>query len=259
MSYLYAMLTRHCNLSCPHCDVKNDSDDGWNKEAFLSELNSFDGYVNIFGGEPSLYVDRLKAAAPYARGVSTNLLNLTKDVKQIYDLLDIATSWNVQRFTDEQYHQWIRNVESLNRKPALLITLTPDLTADTSYFDFFKAELDGRFSDIRFEQLLDPSKNERYYEHVDDWLCKLYKFWQKNMKTPCPTFESDWYFNCDGTYTLYPDGHMKYGCPEAVKVYVPEKCYSCHLAAHCRPCPLQRHCTRPKRLMELVKNERTEP
>ena len=64
MRTVYAMVTTNCNLGCPHCDIKNDNADNWVAEAFINQLNAADHNI-IFGGEPSLYMDRVKTIAPY--------------------------------------------------------------------------------------------------------------------------------------------------------------------------------------------------
>jgi len=247
---VYAMITTNCNLNCPHCDIKTDNVDDWNAEAFISQLDANDHNI-IFGGEPSLHVDRVEEAAPYCDSISTNLLYLPDHLLKLYnEKLDVATSWNVKRFTPAQYEQWLKNIQRLKRKPLLLITITPDLMNDSSFIDRVQEDFSLIFDSVSFEQLHDGAKTQEYYDAVDSWLCSLYEEWE-NRKIPlyCNTFHSPWYFNCDNTYTLYPNGSMKYGCPEYQKAEVPESCYSCTMAKTCRPCKLQCHCTAPKKLL----------
>lgn len=254
---LYAIITNNCNLDCPHCDIKNDDTDNWKEEYFLKILKDFQGNKIIFGGEPTLHIDRIKAVMPYCNSISTNLLTLNHELLEIYNNhLAVATSWNPSRFSVKQYQQWLENVKQLKNKPTLLITLTPDLIVDEKYFQTFFRDFNEHFEMINFEQLLDPSKDEKYYAAVDEWLCRLYSFWKKNMTVPSAIFENKhWQFHCDNTFTLYPDGKMKYGCPEFQQCYVPNECYNCKAVHKCRPCKLQRLCTMPKKLMKLLNKE----
>lgn len=254
MKVLYATVTRNCNLSCPHCDIKRDTSDNYNETLFLENVQKDYDHKVIFGGEPSLHIDRIQKIAPYCDSISTNLLFLDKDLINIYNSLSVATSWNPLRFTDSQYNQWIDNIKRLKNKPSLLITLTLDLLVYKDLRRLLQEEFDGLFEDIVFEQLLDPNKSQAYYEEVDRWLCDLYDFWKHNMKTPSSTFtRSSWYYDCSDTWTMEPNGKIHYGCPQyTVTTGVISECYSCAKVNECRPCMLQTKCTRPSQLMEKI-------
>ncbi len=182
MRTVYTMVTTNCNLDCPHCDIKTDNVDNWAAEAFINQLNAED-YNIIFGGEPSLHMDRVKMISPYCYSISTNLLYLPKELIELCDeKLNVATSWNVSRFTPAQYELWLKNVQKLKYKPLLLVTLTPDLLADDSFLDRVQEDFAPLFDSINFEQLHDPTKTQDYYDKVDEWLCTLYRNWtQKSI------------------------------------------------------------------------------
>ena len=106
---LYALLTRHCNLSCPHCNVKYPVEE-FNEDKFIDQLRLYNnGTIIFFGGEPTLYQDRLLRVAndeiikTKKRSITTNLINLNDDLINLYhDIGSVATSWNPNRFDSEQ-------------------------------------------------------------------------------------------------------------------------------------------------------------
>ena len=81
---IYLMITTNCNLNCPHCDIKTNGKDNWDKEAILNKLSSKDHNI-IFGGEPSLYIDRIISVSDYCSSISTNLLYLPEKLLNLYD------------------------------------------------------------------------------------------------------------------------------------------------------------------------------
>ena len=257
MKTLYAMITRNCNLTCPHCDIRTNAADSFNPELFYERLKEFDGHKIIFGGEPSLYVDRIKMAVKYCDSISTNLLHLTDELIEIYQDLGIATSWNPARFSPQEYKTWIANVKKLsNNKPMLLITLTPDLLTYKNFKQLILNEFEGLFESIVFEQLIDKTKDQSFYSAVDEWLCDLHDFWIHNISTPCYPFErTDWQFDCAENWTMLPNGLMRYGCPNYPNNYqgILSDCYHCEYVSICRPCQLQKQCSCPKQLMKKIK------
>ena len=247
MKTLYALVTEQCNLSCPYCTVKN-KEDIFDRAKFLQQIRSFNGEIIIFGGEPSLYPDRIRLMIPYADSITTNLLILTEELKQYYNILDVATSWTPERFSYQQFIQWKDNVRQLQKKPTLLITLTPGVL---KYSPVLLQEMfDELVEDIVFEQLIDETKDQDFYKKVDMWLLSLYKSW--TGKTPIVTFKEPWYFDCSETYTLYPDGTLRWGCPQLKQFSICNDCLNCSLANVCKPCMLQQYCTRPRKLMEAI-------
>ena len=63
---------------------------------------------------------------------------------------------------------------------------------------------------------------------------------------------NNWYFDCDSTYTLRPDGEFVFGCPHKYNVSFAQKCLSCSKSLTCRPCKLQSLCSFPEELYRKV-------
>ena len=254
MNTLYAMITKNCNLSCKHCDIKSDDPDNYNENVFVDTIQKFNGEVILFGGEPSLHEKRIKKVLQYANSISTNLLDISDEFISFCNHLNVATSWNPTRFSNKQFATWINNVKRLKNKPALLITLTPDLICDTTYFNFFKNNFDGLFNDIVFEQLISDNINEEYFNKVDKWLVLLKKYWNMHMKSCSTTLKrKEWLFDCSHIKTLYPDGTLKNGCPQYTKVNIVNKCYPCNYVNICKPCVIQKECSCPIKLLSINK------
>ena len=102
---LYAMPTSLCNLSCPHCEIRTHHE-SYNEDRFLDEFRRWDGDVIIFGGEPTLFRDRLLniIGDPKIISITTNLLNLDDELIQYYNRIHVSTSWNKSRFTNFEFH-----------------------------------------------------------------------------------------------------------------------------------------------------------
>lgn len=79
MKHLYALLTRNCDLHCPHCGVAEYKNETYNEEKILETIKNFDGNVTLFGGECTLYEDRFIKALDTKNidSVSSNLLNIS--------------------------------------------------------------------------------------------------------------------------------------------------------------------------------------
>ena len=264
MKIIYAMITTNCNLNCPHCDIKRNQEENYDPDLFLKNLKEWDGYRILFGGEPSIVQIRAQKALPFCDSISTNLVNTPPNlfyaIKEQH--IPIATSWNPQRFTKNQYHAWLMHIEELSKTNEItcLITLTSDLIeADgTKQFYAMLSRAKDSFSYIQFEQLHDPSKDQSFYDAVDKWLVSIYrKVKRKSLIHLFPQFQKNtvWKFDCSQTYTMYPDGSIHYGCPEYTTTHVLSKCYQCDHVSVCQPCRLQSCCTRPNRLFEEIQKE----
>ena len=266
MRKLYALLTRHCNLKCPHCDIFTDLtyNEEYNEKQVIHQIKTFDGSVILFGGEPTLYKDRLYAALSTGNvsSISTNLLLMDEDILEIYrKLKSVATSWNPKRFSNTQYDLWKSNLKNLhfnNIRALILITITKDLIEIGA--ENFMAIVRSWSQDIKsinrinFEIVVDSSNTPEFHNNVDDWLCELYKIWDVPIQNQI--FENlkngFWDYECSKTFTMYPNGEIVTGCPHRTQLYMPTQCYTCDLIERCRPCQLQQHCSRPIKLTHLI-------
>ena len=268
MNILYAIPTYHCNLCCPHCHIRDNSET-FNNQEFMDKLNNFDGKIILFGGEPTVHLDRMfnilesnKAhGKSKIRNLATNLMILNDELISIYKEMDfIGTSWNRNRFTPEQYSVWLSNCDKLEKEnitAALLITITEDLMEwGVDRFMFTASQWNSKvLPKIRFEHYIGDDNTPEYYPRVDQWLSNLYQRWTLPIKVETVERLDSWYFNCDNIYTLLPNGKMINSCPNGLYVQkkVPNECLSCSNAVMCRPCRLQSCCSYPKTLNQLVK------
>lgn len=267
---LYAIVSHHCNLSCPHCHLK-DSPEEYNRDLFIHELNNFDGNIILFGGEPTFHRDRMfdiiaennKNGKRKIASIATNLMILDEEILDFYrDIHFISTSWNRTRFTGNQYNIWLDNCKRIGNEPnihcAVIITMTEDLI-DWNIDDFLKV-VDHWDSDaikyIKFEHCIGDNR-DGYFEQVDDWLCRLYKKWRSKIRVDTFDLTMDWYHDCSETYTLQPNGIIVNSCPNGlyVKPKVVHECLTCELANKCRPCRLQPECSYPTRLRKIIESE----
>lgn len=271
MKILYAIPTHHCNLSCPHCTIK-DAEEHYDHEKFMQALNSFQGAITLFGGEPTSNRKRMmdviqsNMSCPGAHSIgsiATNLIILDDELIELYKKIKyISSSWNYTRFTDEEYKIWLRNLKICadnGIKLGIIITLTDDLLkADIE--EFLKT-VDEWPSDaitwIRFEHWISESNTPDYYEEADQWLCDVYKRWRSPIYVKTFDKSIKWYYECSETYTLEPDGTLHNTCPNGlyVKRHMVDDCYTCSKASECKPCRLQCYCSYPNRLRELIESE----
>ena len=90
---LYVIPNYECNLKCSHCDIK-DLKCEYNEEALIKAIteNTYDEVI-LFGGEPTLYYDRLKTCIDTGKitSITTNLIGLTSDK---YDLIIFKSDSN---------------------------------------------------------------------------------------------------------------------------------------------------------------------
>lgn len=264
---LYAIPTMKCNLKCPHCFIE-ETNETFQRERFLQELNNFDGSITIFGGEATSNLERLydvfnsnkENGKSKIATISTNLILLNDNLIELYkSLFKISTSWNPLRFTDRQYEIWKNNCNKLsdNNIPyTIMITLTDDLLSWNAKTFLAKVNewITPTLSDIKFEHYVGDYATPYYFEKADKWLCEVYKEWNISPKMEISSRVLNWCYDCSQIYTLYPDGTIKNECPHAAARYTPVECFECNRVELCRPCRLQKYCSYPKKFGELVKN-----
>lgn len=276
---IYAVVTQKCNLSCNYCDIMdNEVKETYNRDEFLAQLlNARQDYVILFGGEPTMYVDRLTESfiTGSVNAISTNLMH-TEPLEAAQSLLrhlglpevKVTTSWSYDRFripnntglSAMTYLNWRENMRKF-KDVEVLVTMTDDLL-NIHYSDFFNIANDWDCSGIRFEYLLSDNPSEEYYQKADKWLCELYKRWDiKSSFVNADMISTNGLkFDCTNVYTLMPNGELYNGCPHIVIQHrtpmVPEKCYGCELVKECRPCKLQKYCSYPKEFAKLVRSDK---
>lgn len=259
---LYAIPHYNCNLACPHCDLFKKQTN-YDEEHFMYSLNNVNAEeIVLFGGEPLLYKDKLLKILQTNKisSISTNLLNIDLDILnnlKKYNI-HIATSWNNIRLNKQQYMTWINNIHKINTYNIdciVLITLTDDLIHNVEKLTDTLTDLDKtKIRGVLFEQLLDYSKDQNFYEKVDTFLCKISENWQYSFKNLIIDKLNTWNCDCKKTYTLEPTGIIRKGCPQYIQPQIVNECLSCSLANICKPCPLQKHCSFPKKLYMMFKN-----
>ena len=269
---VYALLTKKCNLSCNYCDVRINND-FFNRELFINILDKFGGNIVLFGGEPTLYPERLidvylskPSIIRKVSSISSNLIKLNDKILSVFQLIGyISTSWNTNRFNMDQYHTWLNNLMIINSEIPdvnirILITMTKDLlklSANELSSIISEWESIGVIKDIRFEHYIGYDADEEYFAKCDDWLSSIYKKWNSKIYMQNIDCVNSWYFDCNNVYTLYPDGALKRGCPHSIDIVVPSKCYKCAKSDICKPCQLQRFCSYPRKFIRTVNNSLT--
>ena len=266
MKKVYALLTKRCNLTCPYCDVKNMEDD-FNHDKFIGELKNFEGMITLFGGEPTLYRDRLKeivyddVIGQKPLFMTTNLMVVDDELMEILKKINgSATSWNPSRFRNNEYEIWKDNLDKVNGQVVLrvLVTMTFDVLKmkPAEVADIISTWNRNTVGDVMFENLIDDSVDEEYFRRVDDWLCEIFDM--RDKLPPLISNMGDANFkcmDCSEIFTLNPNGTIVPGCPHKQPIqqmYVPDECYGCDHSMICRPCRLQKYCSVPKKLHQKL-------
>lgn len=267
--HLYVVPTQKCNLKCAHCYI-GEFEEVFNEELFLEKLNSFEGDLTMFGGEFSSNMERFRKilksndenGISKFSSASTNLVILNDELLTFYKRLGgVGTSWNYDRFgSNAIYKQWLRNLQILidnDLYSTILITLTKDLIQlDPKEFLKISKDFDSDHHIIKFEQYVGPDVNREHYEKVDEWLCGIYENWNMEAKLSIVDGLEYWMYNCNETYTLFPDGTMINRCSQNIRPMPPDECLTCEHATHCRPCRIIPYCSFPKKLAKLVEEKK---
>lgn len=262
---LYAIPNFECNLSCGYCDLKNKRII-YNEEKFLEVLNNFQGNVVLFGGEPLLFKDRLYRILETDKinSISTNLLLLDKEIAERLKGINIATTWTPARFKNKDLKVWHEKLGILTEKKIeimLLVTLSGDTigTEPSKVFNFLQSLEKYSIGSVLFEQLLDYTKDQEYYNKADSWLCKMHEYFKKLrfVNEIKEQIKNGWYFDCSEVYTLHPNGEIKKFCPQFSSYSLNTDCLKCKRNTTCRPCMLQNKCVYPQKFGNLVLEEYT--
>lgn len=268
MKRLYALLTEKCNLSCPYCDIKS-LNETFNEEKFMKELENFDGEIILFGGEPTLYRDRLFKVFFHNPDVNKKIISITTNLMKLDDFTliilryipYIGSSWNPSRFNENEYEIWLENIDKLHKTfpektLRILSTLTNDLLNmnPKDVVNIISKWNKDIIREVVFEYYVGEESTEEYFEKCDNWLCSIYNEWNLDINLGNIDTVKDFYNDCSGVYSLFPDGTLKHGCPHHMNINVVEKCYSCERLEICKPCQLQKYCSFPEKFYHLVIN-----
>lgn len=263
---LYAIPTMKCNLNCDHCFIVN-TPETYDRDKFISTLNSFDGEIILFGGEPTSNMERMKDVVKSNNmdgiskisSISTNLTILDDELLDFYKILGhVSTSWNPHRFPNiNVYDKWLANCYKLSKsgiKHIIMITLTEDLFQlyPCEFMSMAKLFDNDNLIEIKFEHYV-GNVTEDYFRRADQWLCDVYRVWDLKANFEIKDRICSWNYDCDDVYTLYPDGTLINRCPHNLPSVIPEKCYTCNKSNICRPCRIQPYCSYPKELAKLIK------
>lgn len=263
---IYIVPSWHCTLHCPHCYV-HTYPDNYNEIKFINTLKKLkedysEANFVLHGGEPTLYKDRYNKIMD--TGIITSICsNLITNKAMIDDIntrnITTSTSWNPNRFIkDSLFSMWLDNIEKLNNKPLILITLDQDLL-EYDIKDFIKlihSLEEVGIIEILFEVLVDNKLDDSFQNKVDEWLCNIYDVWRIErfkIKNVIEDQILDWDFRCN-SLTLLPEGDIRKGCilgDECHKIL--KKCLTCKLASVCRPCVLHSRCSFFPKFYEKVK------
>ena len=253
---VYVLATRNCNLNCPFCDIKDTQKEKFDLEAIKNQMDYFydnDPNTNfiLFGGEPLLYSDRWKSllATERFQNITTNLcLDLTEflefiDENKLKNSLTITTSWGLERFTVDQYKLWRSNLDKI-KSPFIIITMTENLIK-MNPSDFMSMIRNWPSCEIKFEPLIDPTKNEKFYTECDWWLCSLARIWNLKTRRVINFYNPLFWHDCTDTHTIGPDGTVYFSeCPHSINESMSfcNKCLDCKFNEKCKPCRLQTYC-----------------
>lgn len=259
---VYIIPSYKCNLNCPHCDIHNFKDE-FNEDKFFNVLNKIESNeIILFGGEPLLNKNIFNKCINTNKitSISTNLLLINEEYIESIKKhnINIATSWNPKRFNELEYQIWKQKLKLLkkyNLSCIVLITLTQDLfDLDLNSFKLILKEIDETeaVDGIQFEHLVDNNLNSSFHQKADEWLCQWFNNWNYKMENMIEHQINHWCHDCSKIFTLKPSGQLIKGCPQYTNAIICEECYTCNLAKICRPCMLQKTCSFPKRLYELI-------
>lgn len=261
ISTLYLVPTYHCNLNCRHCSVRTQAIK-YDEDKFIDVFKQ-QQYAKaiLFGGEPlSLNNNKIKhiLESNTVNSISTNLL-LLDDIKlQLIkeNKLDVATSWNPNRFNNNQYYQWLKNIAILldnSIKVTVLITLTEDLFKSNikNVLEDLDIISNSYFIGVQFEQFVQSTT--QLVELADDFMVQMYDNWNYKFDNLIALKYKDGNLNfCNSIMTLLPNGELKSGCPQVEKSQILNNCFECKYNKVCKPCVKQTNCTFLKRFYQKV-------
>lgn len=264
---VYVCPSFKCNLCCPHCTLKNlpIKTDLCKVINTINQVNSRAGdriFYDLFGGEPLLFANQdfqllIESFQDKKFTISTNLLPLQDShIQYLAKAVWINTSWNPDRFTNDQYDLWIKNLRKLQQnsiKINLMVTLTKSLIENYSPKQFLQLL---RFWDC-YSIDLDYVIGLNYPDPqvLDDWMFNLYINW--NVKTKFNIVQSikdslisgRKFKDCSNAYAILPTGNIKHGCAYCEVCCTKFACQLCEFFDFCNGgCSLTEQCSFPKKI-----------
>jgi radical SAM protein with 4Fe4S-binding SPASM domain len=243
--YLVVLVTRRCNLDCPHCYVDKTSKDELSYTQLLKGIQNFldigGGGIVFFGGEPLLRFDTIARIIKFIRGVAqkdaeillyTNGILLNPTIAHLIKENNVSVVVGVNALLKEKYPPSLLGgkselIKAIN--PVANIVVTPLILGRiTNVFDDlykigfrkFKIAPDCTLLWSR-KQLLDFKNNVvRFIQHT-----KKFKSAELvNYREYCHAFSLGKGFRCsqiflgnDGIYSIC--GGSCYICPETAADY----------------------------------------
>ena len=296
---LFVITTNQCQMKCPFCYtsfVKDftdktpiDSIDPKMVSDFVNKRGGFDLLI-FHGGEPLLVPDTILEIMKNIESkdvhftIQSNLAFKSLSKKQMEVICSIdagyGTSYSVDRFlpTPQLEEYWIENVRYLNSMGipnTIIVTITEDQVFKQSPVALKKYLDSIGYDYILIERpqfpLEEMRKNKEKYEllyaQIDRYMEECYKLFPRNK---CNLYDQVHYSlwrhhvlyctDCSKfTYTLYPDGKLKHGCPALEKINIQDphrntKCLQCDLFQFCLgDCECMNVvCTFPKRMFRTI-------
>lgn len=294
---LYITITNECQLRCPHCYKDDYGLSIFNIKDVKSILEKYTGIdcVILYGGEPLLekYAGEVINVLRYLKNNKkivccvSNLCfdDLTSEQEYIIHEVDnLSTSWNPNRFTDDQYNKWLSNINKISKKRDihLLVTLTKDLI-EMDYKDVYNKLEKYPFITIKFEPYIGNDILKPNNKDIDIWLKNFFELCLKNNNVEKYTLFMDiinsikdnsnyGIFNrkcTENILTLKPNGEI-INCPNMCSTYLNnkqeklnqvkynDKCLKCEFFNFCNgSCPLlifdDDYCSGYPELFKMVK------
>ena len=253
MQTMYLKITEECNLHCPFCyvDHKNGVID---IDYALEQIEIYKPQRLIFhGGEPGLYKETvlsiINAFPNIETSITTNLMYEIDDTMfEILKRCEIATSYSVDRFTEDQFHYFRTNIHKVNKikNITLLVTLSQEQLKQPAK-KLVDTIMDLNPHDVTFERVrIDSIKNgEDYrslYEQTDLYLYQLFELMPQSKNNLLHMMKNAIYKNtsvfsteCDrAVVTISPDKKIS-SCPNgSITKQKRKECLTCDFYHYCK-------------------------
>lgn len=192
----YIVVSRRCNLNCDHCFMRGNQDSEVISDEIIkltidkaAELNGFDpstkhnlgtNIVEIFGGEPMLFPEKVKTIVDYAKQKNIRVqLDTNGFWAENDELLDFVYNLNLEwiALSVDNYHKIdkytiIKLLEKFKKHPYTRVTIT----SIANHFDdakFWKATYNVN---IIFNKLHEVGNSKEHDDYKDRDYCRFEGF-----------------------------------------------------------------------------------